>query len=683
MKRVRKFILIFLISIICVPLLLILGSMLYYKMWSLRNMPDRIEALAIIEVNGHKFRDLNKNGTLDIYEDSRRSLDARVENILSQMMLEEKAGMMMQPAPIIGADGDIVEIPFLTDDNLILNLEPTSHTIFKRYVNHFFIIEMAEANKMARWYNNIQKMAQQTRLGIPITISSDPRHGLETDNPATGVFEPQYSRWPDPLGFAAITDTAIAYQFGRIAREEYKAVGIRMALHPMADLGTQPSWSRLSGTFGEDAQLSAKLVTAYIKGFQGDNGLDANGVACMVKHFPGSGPTKNGLDPHFEYGTQLIYPGDNLSNHLLPFQAAVDAGVAQVMTCYGIPVAQTNQEVAVSFNKQITDILRNKIGFKGAYVADWNVLEATKFLGFPIESTRSWGLSDSLSLADRTEIAIKAGVNQFGGQDCTDVIVELVNNKRVSIALINESARKLLRTKFQLGLFDNPFVDENNADKIVGKSDFAAAGLLAQKKSVVLLKNDSTDKANLVLPLQKNVLKIYAENIDTIVLKKYATVVRNIKEADVAIVRLKTPFQRREGIVDQLFHHGDLDFKEPEKSRLLKMMKTVPTIVDIYLDRAAVIPEIASASKGLFATFGISDKALLEVVFGNFNPQGKLPIEMPSSMSSVNEQLADVPFDSKNPVYKFGHGLSYNMNGENPFDGATKPDRKNTLTMRK
>ncbi|NTW43653.1 MAG: glycoside hydrolase family 3 protein [Anaerolineaceae bacterium] len=622
-------------------------------------MPVNIVAIPFSESNGVKFRDLNKNGKLDIYEDSRQPIDARVEDILSQMSLEEKAGMMMQPAPIIGNEGDIVEIPFLTDPELILNLEPTSYTLFKRHINHFFIIHIPPATFMAKWYNNIQKMAQQTRLGIPITISSDPRHSLYSDNPLSGVYEPQYSRWPDPLGFAAIADTNVAFGFGRIAREEYKAVGIRMALHPMADIGTQPNWSRLSGTFGENSKLAAQLVAAYIKGFQGDHGLEPNGVACMVKHFPGSGPAKDGLDPHFEYGKNLIYPGNNFNEHLVPFQAAVDAGVAQVMTCYGIPTGQTNNDVAVSFNKQITDILRNKMGFKGAYVADWNVLEATKILGFPIESTRSWGLDKKLTLADRAEIGIKAGVNQFGGQECTNVVVQLVCERRVPISLIDASARLLLRTKFELGLFDNPFVDENMAAKIIGNSNFMAAGMEAQKKSVVLLKNDTLNNHMPLLPLSKNKLKIYSENIDTLILKKYAKIVTNPGAADICILRLKTSYQPRKGFLDKMMHHGDLDFKEPQRSHIVSILKTTPSIVDIYLDRAAVIPEIASYSKGLFASFGISDEAFLEVVFGNFNPQGKLPIEMPSSMEAVHSQKEDVPFDSNNPMFPFGFGLSY------------------------
>ena len=213
--------------------------------------------------------------------------------------------------------------------------------------------------------------------------------------------------------------------------------------------------------------------------------------------------------------------------------------------------------------------------------------------------------------------------------------------------------------KFRLGLFENPYVDVENAVKIVGNDKFKAAGDLAQRKSIVLLKNDTIDKRP-VLPLKKGI-KIYIRNLDAAKAAKFGTVVDKPDQADIAIVRLKTPSEvlPNSGLLGQLMRAGDLDFKGKEKEEILKLLATVPTIVDIYIDRPAVIPEISAACKGLYVDFGANDDALLDLVFGNFNPQGKLPIEMPSSMDAVRKQKEDVPYDSENPLYRFGFGLSY------------------------
>jgi len=206
-----------------------------------------------------------------------------------------------------------------------------------------------------------------------------------------------------------------------------------------------------------------------------------------------------------------------------------------------------------------------------------------------------------------------------------------------------------------LGLFDNPYIDEAKATQIVGKSEFVKAGEASQRRAITLLKNDSK-----ILPLKNN-LKIYVQNIDAKVAAQYGTVVDNSKDADIAIIRLKTPFYPVQSDIPmaQMFHHGDLDFKGTKKDSILQLLNTVPTIVDIYLDRPAVIPEISERAKGLLADFGASDAAVLDVVFGKYKPGGHLPIELPSSMEAVDNQKEDVPYDSKDPLYKFGYGLSY------------------------
>jgi beta-glucosidase len=238
------------------------------------------------------------------------------------------------------------------------------------------------------------------------------------------------------------------------------------------------------------------------------------------------------------------------------------------------------------------------------------------------------------------------------------VIVELVRSGQVAETRLDESIRRLLRDKFRLGLFDNPYVDPDRAEQVVGSSAFRAAGEEAQRRSIVLLKNGAAE-ASPILPLQGRP-KLYVENIAPEVANRYGQVVQTAGEADVAILRLKAPFEQRDGnFLEQMFHAGDLDFKEPEKSRILQILAQVPTIVDIYLDRPAVFPEIAAASAAVLANFGANDAAVLDVIFGRFPPSGKLPFELPSSMEAVRRQNSDVPYDSENPLFPFGHGLSY------------------------
>lgn len=215
----------------------------------------------------------------------------------------------------------------------------------------------------------------------------------------------------------------------------------------------------------------------------------------------------------------------------------------------------------------------------------------------------------------------------------------------------------MLREKFVLGLFDNPYLAPDLAEKTVGKAEFKAAGELAQCKSIVLLKNGLAGEKP-VLPLQGKP-KIYVENVNPEVARQYGEVVADIARADFAILRLSTPYEKRKGFLEAYFHAGGLDFKGEEKERVLDILAKVPAIVDIYLDRPAVIPEIAEKSAALLGNFGANDAALFDILFGKFKPVGKLPFELPSSMEAVRKQKEDLPYDSEDPLYPFGHGLTY------------------------
>ena len=310
----------------------------------------------------------------------------------------------------------------------------------------------------------MQKFAENTRLGIPLSIASDPRNHFSSS--IFAMTANGFSQWPEPLGLAAIGSDKLTEEFANDSRQEYLAVGIRQALHPQVDLTTEPRWPRISGTFGEDAVLSSRMTTAYIKGFQG-NKLDPKSVAAMTKHFPGGGPQKDGLDPHFDFQKGQIYPGNNFNYHLIPFEAAFKAHTAAIMPYYGVPMGQKGyEEVGFSYNKAIiTGLLRNKYHYDGVVCTDWGLVTDAKMgpIDFP---ARAWGV-EKLSQEERVQRIIDAGVDQFGGENIPEVIVKLVNEKKISEQRIDQSVTRLLRLKFELGLFDDPYLDANKATSLL------------------------------------------------------------------------------------------------------------------------------------------------------------------------------------------------------------------------
>jgi beta-glucosidase len=594
---------------------------------------------------GVDYRDLNGNGVLDRYEDPKAPVEERVADLIGQMTLEEKAALLFQQGLVVPDDGAVADEP----DSV--SPVPAGGLVRELGLTHFNIYWGPGPATLAEWHNRMQEAAEGTRLGIPVTVSSDPRHGFG-DNPATSMSGNGFSSWPEPIGLAATRDEELVREFGDVARREYLAVGIRLALHPMADLATEPRWCRAAGTFGEDAELAARLVRAYILGLQGET-LGPQSVACMVKHFPGGGPQLDGEDAHFHYGREQVYPGGNFEYHLIPFEAALAAGVAQVMPYYGMPVGTEYEEVGFGFNRGvITGLLRERYGFDGVVCSDWGLLTDTMIAGAPFPA-RAWGV-EHLSTRERALKALESGVDQFGGEACPEVVVDLVRSGQVDVAWIDASVRRLLRDKFRLGLFDDPYVDPEAAGEIVGQADFRERGRRAQARSIVLLKNNDA-----TLPLQ-GAPRIYVEGLDPDELPDDVVSVDRPEAADVALVRIRAPFEPRDGsFLESLFHAGDLDFKGEELARLVDLVQRMPTILDIYLERAAVIPELAAGAAALLADFGASDAVVLDIVFGRAEPSGALPFELPSSMEAVRAQLPDVPYDSADPLFAFGHGLRY------------------------
>jgi len=659
MKKILRIVLYVIMGAFCLLILFVAGTLMHVRSKASKAVKQSYQYLTPeapfrTADDGFQYRDLNKNGKLDIYEDSRRSPDERTEDLLSQMTLEEKTGCMFITMIGMGKDGNLMEKPTLSDP-FSFALPPTSEMVLARRMNHFNIYTSMDPRLMAIWYNRLQKLAERTRLGIPVTIASDPRNAY-TRNFLAGAPAGSFSQWCEPIGLAAIGDTFLTWKHADIARQEYLAVGIRVALHPMADLATEPRWPRINGTFGEDAALASRMVYAYVKGFQGDS-IGPWSVACMTKHFSGGGPQKEGLDPHFQFTKGQVYPGNNFRYHLIPFEAAFKAGTAEIMPYYGIPVGQTTEDVGMGFNKDIiTGLLRNTYHFNGIVCTDWGLLTDSKAFGMTILPARAHGMIDK-TVEERMLKVIEAGVDQFGGEAIPEVLAKLVKDGKISEARIDSSVRRLLIMKFQLGLFDQPFVDVEKASEIVGNKEFRKWAELSQRRAITLLKND-TAEGGYILPL-KGKLKIYIRNINPAVASRYAEVVDDPKRADIAVIRLDAPYEPRKGFLEQMFHHGDLDFKGKQKEEILRLLNKVPTIVDIYLDRPAVIPEIAADAVALLADFGANDEAVMDVVFGKSRPEGNLPFELPSSMDAVRNQKEDVPYDSEKPLFPFGFGLRY------------------------
>jgi len=647
--KVLKFLLLGILAILVVGF-----AVLYFskKSESKSNMELLGAEAPTLNESGISFRDLNKNGKMDIYENRNASIDERVNDIVGQMNLEEKAGSMYVNMIGTTPDGEPMETPVLSTDPMTLMmsmmLPSNSEMIARKKMNSFNTLAALDADKMAKYNNNIQKLAERTRLGIPITIATDPRHGTE-NNPGAGLFTPAFSKWPSSFGLAATRDTILVREFGDIARQEYNAIGIRLALHPMADLATEPRWGRANGTFGEDAYLSAMMTKAYVLGFQGDS-LDQNSVACMTKHFSGGGPQKDGEDAHFPYGKDQVYPGNNFDYHVIPFtEGAFEANTAQIMPYYGIPIGQTSEDVGFGFNKDIIQgLLRDSLNFQGVVCTDWNIISASK-----MGEGRAWGV-EHLTPKQRIKKVIDAGCDQFGGESNPELIVELVNEGLLDENRLDVSVKRILKDKFRLGLFDNPYVDEDKAMRITGQKAFREKGKIAQAKSMVLLKNDA------VLPLKEGT-KVYVEGMLTPeIFNSMGTVVKHPKDADVIIKRISTPFdERNEYFLESFFHQGRLYYSDEEKKEILDLISQKPSIVVAHLERPAILTEIAASSSALFAEFGTSDEVLVKVLFGEAKPEGKLPFELPSSQAAVENQKEDVPYDSKDPLYAFGHGLRY------------------------
>lgn len=687
----------------------------------------------ILTVDGLAFKDLDKNGKLDKYEDWRLSADERAKDLASKMSIDQIAGLMLYSAhqAIPGRSGFMGVVtyngkPFDSSNAKASDVTDQQKSfLLKDNLRHILVTSVASPEVAAQWNNNVQALVEGSGLGIPANNSSDPRNGTNSGVEYTAGAGGKISQWPDEIGLAATFDPAIVEQFGSIASKEYRALGITTALSPQVDLGSEPRWSRIGGTFGEDPQLDADMARAYVDGFQTSSGIDeiANGwgytsVNAMIKHWPGGGPEEGGRDAHFAYGKYAVYPGNNFDEHLISF---VDGALklsgktkmaSAVMPYYTISYNRdkNGENDGNSYSKYlITDLLRNKYGFDGVVCTDWMVT-ADEGKTPEIFAGKSWGMENK-TVAERHYKILMAGVDQFGGNNEAGPVIEAYNigvkehGEAFMRARFEQSAVRLLKNIFRVGLFENPYLKIEKSKETVGNPEFMKAGYEAQLKSIVMLKN----KAN-VLPLKKGITvylpkkyipstqgffgppskERYEDAVKPELLKKYFNVTDDPSKADVAIVFVSSPNggagydanDRKKGgtgyvpitlqyepyIATNARTHSIAagDPAEPDvKDRTYKgksytaanlrdlmtiqetktAMKGKPVIVIVTLSKPMVFAEFEKDANAIIVDFGVQNQAVLDILTGNAEPSGLLPYQMPADMKTVEQQDEDIPHD--------------------------------------
>lgn len=540
----------------------------------------------ILTVDGYAFKDLNRNGSLDKYEDWRLSAEERAADLAAQLTIDEIAGMMLysshQSVPSRGgmfggatyngkpftesgaqsSDLSDAQKKFLIEDNLRAVLVTT----------------VESPGVAAQWNNNMQALVEGIGHGVPVNTSSDPRHETSATAEYNYGAGGEISHWPTSLGMAATFDPALVEEFGRIAAEEYRALGITTALSPQIDLATEPRWIRFYGTFGESPELDTDMARAYVDGFQTSFGKDeiADGwgyksVNAMVKHWPSGGPEEGGRDAHYNYGKYAVYPGGAFETHLKPFTegafklAGPTLKASAVMPYYTIStgIDPSGNNVGNSFSKYIiTDLLREKYAYDGVVCTDWNITYDN--MGIDKFDGKCWGVEE-LTVAQRHYECLKAGIDQFGGNNDKGPVLEAYAmwveefGEESAQKRFRESAVRLLMNSFRTGLFENPYLNVAETEATVGKPEFMEKGYQAQLKSVVMVKNSDQ-----TLPMKagESKLKVYVpqryfpqmvnffgmvtperweDTFAVELLQKYYEPVSDPAQADFAIVAIDAP----------------------------------------------------------------------------------------------------------------------------------------------
>ena len=467
-----------------------------------------VRSRAVLTVDGRQFRDANGNGAVDPYEDWRLPADVRVDDLLSRMTIDEKAGLMLIDTMGPGCGGTVTPAGtrlietqkmtrFILRNVVKATADPCDGSVTPGRGGH-----VVTPLQMADFTNAVQALAESQRLGIPVLFKDNARNHYDTD-PRFGISAGAgaFTEFPKEAGVAAAVlgagDMSPVTALADVMSQEWRAIGLRGMYGYTADLATEPRWYRVQETFTEDADLNAEIMKALVLGLQGGPVSPSTAVALTLKHFPGGGPQELGLDPHYSFGKRQIYPGERFEYHLKPFKAAIDAGVSSVMPYYGVPVGVTYQGVTYgptgfAFSKEIvTDLLRGKLGFTGYVNSDTGII-----------SDRAWGL-EQRTVPERAAAAINGGTDILSGFNSNKTITDLVQNNLVAETRIDQAVRRLLTEQFRLGLFENPYVDASSAASAIGGQENRAKGLEVQKQSIVLLQNGTQPGVGKLLPLRK------------------------------------------------------------------------------------------------------------------------------------------------------------------------------------
>lgn len=619
----------------------------------------------IITVDKLQFKDLNKNGSLDKYEDWRLPIEERIADLVSLMTLEEKAGLMFHPNIAVNESGEI-KYDFTAEEKEMLakaeeegyagpigpggqNAGAMALGQMRRTATAKSYIEekgfrcilnngVAAPSLFAKWSNGMQEIAEASRLGIPIVFSSDPRHSAKLGGHVSGTqYFSHVTNGEGQVGITAGRDAEMMKAFGEVMAEEYRAVGLHMFLGPQIDVMTEPRWSRNMGCFSEDADLTAEMTEALIDGAQGEN-VGPDKILVHLKHWPGSGPHDDGQ------GNWLVYPSDNQEYHYKPWRAGIKKGALAAMGYYSGTYYDT---LNVNYSYHLsTEVLKEELGFQGAICTDWGV--ATRG---PLNPR----LQGTTSVKDNYCMIFNAGVDQIGSETHPEYVVELVNEGRLPEERVNDAVSRILLWHFKLGLFENPYVDPEKADAILQSEKNEAIGMQCQLESNVLLTNNG------VLPAKEGI-KLYVNGIATDVAAEYAELVEKPEDADLIIYRTTTSADRGRGFGFGAASEVNIDFPESKLEVLKSLVASgKPVVADLNPTGSSCVitEELKNLPAAILLSFDPTDKAVMEIIFGKFNPVGKLPFEIPSSMDAVRNQLEDKPCDSANPSFPFGFGLSY------------------------
>lgn len=500
-----------------------------YVIYQNQNGPDIGTATApVIQEDGLYFKDSARVGKLLPYEDWRLDAQTRAQDLASRMTIEEIAGLMMysphQMVPSLPGEPFSATYggkPFpesgkekwdLTDQQIAF--------LEKDHIRHVLAMKLEDAETAAQWSNQIQQAAEALPWGIPVNISSDPRHGASQASAEFKSGGKDVSKWPEGLGIAATFSPEICRQFGEAISQEYRALGITTALSPQVDLATEPRWMRFEDTFGTHPDQVTQLGKIYCDSLQttegSPDGWGKDSVCAMAKHWPGGGPCEAGRDAHYPFGKYAVYPGDNFKDHLKPFTEGAfqldgpTGCVSAIMPYYTVSWnrdTKNGKNVGNSYSEYlIQDLLRKTYHYDGIVCTDWGIT------GDPAPTMDSFGSRcygvESLTEAQRHLLAIENGVDQFGGNCDIQPILEAYRlgcekyGETAMRARMEQSAVRLLKNIFRCGLFENPYLDPEESKKIVGCNKFAEAGYQAQLQSVVMVKNQQ------VLPMASN-KKVY------------------------------------------------------------------------------------------------------------------------------------------------------------------------------